>query len=61
MEFVFFNCRELDQQPERIRRMLSEGENVFDNSDVFWGIGEDCKKYRLNSANIKTTIVLFLS
>ena len=53
MEFVFFNCKELDQQPERIRRMLSEGENVYDNSDVFWGIGEDCKKYRLNPANIK--------
>ena len=53
MEFVFFNCRELDQQPERIRRMLSESKNVYDNSDIFWGIGEDCKKYRLNPTNIK--------
>lgn len=53
MEFVFFNCRELDQQPERIRRMLSESKDVYDYSDIFWGIGEDCKKYRLNPTNIK--------
>ena len=53
MEFVFFNCKELDQQTERVKRLLSKGEDVFDNSDVFWGIGKDCKKYRLEPSNIK--------
>ena len=53
MEFVFFNCKELDQQPERIRRLFLKGEDIFDNSDVFWGIGKDCKKYRLEPSNIK--------
>ena len=53
MEFVFFNCQELDQQAERVKRLLSKGEDVYDNSDVFWGIGQDCKKYRLEPSNIE--------
>jgi len=52
MEFVFFKCNELDKQPERIREILLDGENIYDNNDDFWGIGEDCKKYRLNHSNI---------
>ena len=53
MDFVFFNCNDLDQQPERVRRILSKVENIFDNSDVYWGIGANGIHYSLDPKNIK--------
>ena len=41
MEFVFFNCRELYKQPERIKKILSEDESVFEKSAKYFGIGND--------------------
>ena len=53
IEFVFFKCKELDQQPERIKRLLLEGEDIFDKSDVYWGLGKNDERYRLDPNNIK--------
>lgn len=59
MEFVFFNCRELDKQPERIKKILSEDESVFEKSAKYFGIGNDCKHYRLREENIKNDDCVF--
>ena len=54
MEFVFFNCKELEKQAPRIQAMLSEGADVPPKPN-FIGIDKNDKEYRLDPDNIEVT------
>lgn len=59
MDFVFFKCNELDQQPEYIQKILSEGENVVETNPIYMGIGDDNKQYHLQYDNIQNDNCIF--
>ena len=54
MEFIFFNCKELEKQPIDIQKMLSKGKDVPPKPN-FIGIDQNDNEYRLDPDNIEVT------
>ena len=54
MEFVFFNCKELEKQSPRIQAILSEGRDVPPKPN-YVGVDQNDNEYALDYDNIAVT------
>lgn len=54
MEFVFFNCKELEKQSPRIQAILSEGTDVPPKPN-YVGVDQNDNEYQLDPDNIEVT------
>ena len=54
MEFVFFNCKEIEKQPPRIQAMLLEGADVPPKPN-YVGVDKNNNEYALDYDNIEVT------
>jgi hypothetical protein len=54
MEFVFFNCKEIEKQPPHIQAMLLEGDDVPPKPN-YVGVDQNNNEYALDYDNIEVT------